>query len=496
MRKEVMSSIKPTARAAFATLCALLALTASGCTRTTTQVEKPRTPAADTATATVKATAAPAVRVSAEGAEAAEPAVATARDGTAYVAWVEHRGKEADVWLAHLDREGKTSGTPVRVNPQAGQATAWRGDPPTLAVSPDGAVYVGWTARDEAAEHAATLYLSASLDGGQSFGPPSKVNDDARPGVHGMHSLAVGEGGRVFVAWLDERDIEPVAADPASAPAHMHTESNRVVYFASSADGGRTFSRNVKVAGEVCPCCKTSLAVGEDGRVYVAWRQVLPGNYRHIAVAASADGGRSFSPASIVSDDRWELAGCPVSGPALAAGAGGRLRVLWYTAGEAGRPGLYWAESNDGGRTFSPRAALAETGGRGTPVLLRGAGGGFKAVWEGSDGATPVTMTAGLNVEGRPSEPSALISGGALPAAVESGGKLFVAYIGAGAEGHTVWVTRVGDDGAGAQDGREPFAAVVYQGRGGVKAVAASPPLTAASSQPSSKVGFIIPGRQ
>jgi hypothetical protein len=100
----------------------------------------------------------------------------------------------------------------------------------------------------------------------------------------------------------------------------MHTESNRVAYFASSADGGRTFSRNVKLAGEVCPCCKTSLAVGEDGRVYAAWRQVMPGNFRHIAVASSGDGGETFNAPTVVSDDRWELRGCPVSGPALAAG--------------------------------------------------------------------------------------------------------------------------------------------------------------------------------
>ncbi|HEX8117991.1 MAG TPA: hypothetical protein VF521_12030, partial [Pyrinomonadaceae bacterium] len=64
----------------------LLALLLSGCAR-----EEAR-----------KVSAAP-VRVSAQGAEAAEPSVATARDGGAYVAWVEHRGKDADVWLARLD---------------------------------------------------------------------------------------------------------------------------------------------------------------------------------------------------------------------------------------------------------------------------------------------------------------------------------------------------------------------------------------------------------
>ena len=52
-------------------------------------------------------------------------------DGSAYVAWVEHReNKEADVMLARVDAEGQMKDAPVRINPEAGEATAWRGDPP------------------------------------------------------------------------------------------------------------------------------------------------------------------------------------------------------------------------------------------------------------------------------------------------------------------------------------------------------------------------------
>src|SRR5215217_6921186 len=59
------------------------------------------------------------VRVSAEGSDAAEPAVADAADGTAYVSWVEHRAdKGADVFVARVDAEGKAAGAPARVNPK------------------------------------------------------------------------------------------------------------------------------------------------------------------------------------------------------------------------------------------------------------------------------------------------------------------------------------------------------------------------------------------
>lgn len=421
----------------------LLTLFLSGCLRFETrraQTEpREREPAGASA----------AVRVSAEKSEAAEPAAAPARDGTVYVAWVEHRGKEAaDVWLAHFDGEGERLGEPVRVNPNAGEATAWRGDPPTVAVAADGTVYVGWTARDETARHASTLYLSASRDGGRGFDAPTKVNDDAKPGEHGMHSLAVSGDGRVHVAWLDERDIEPKEADPAQAPSPKHTESNRVVYFASSTDGGRTFSPNRRVAGEVCPCCKTSLAVGDDGRVYVGWRQVLAGNLRHIAVAKSDDGGQTFAPPSIVSDDRWQLPGCPVSGPALATGADNSLRVLWYTAGEAGRPGLYWSESQDGGATFSPRRLLAETNGRGTPALVRGTGGELSAVWEGAEGINLAPVRMRPDGDSRVTAPAVLAGGGELPAAAAVAGRVFIACGMRAGDARGVWMVRASGEGS------------------------------------------------
>jgi hypothetical protein len=381
------------------------------------------------------------VRVSPEGADAAEPAVAAASDGAVYVAWVEHRGKDADVFVSRVNGEGRPEGSPTRVNPSVGEAKAWHGDAPTLAVAPDGALHVGWTGRVEAGGgHASNLYLSTSRDRGRSFEPPVKVNDDQKPGVHGMHSLAVSKGGQINVAWLDERNVAPPPAHGGAGGKHGHKESNREVFFASSGDGGRTFAANRRVASEVCPCCKTSLAAAPDGRVYVSWRQVLPGEFRHVAVASTTDGGQTFSEPVVVSDDRWMIAGCPVSGTALAASADGGLRVLWYTAGEAGTPGLYWSESRDGGRTFAPRRAFAESGGRGTPTLLPDGTDGFVAVWEGS-GATGQPLTASLSGKGDTGDRQVLAVEGELPAATRVDGHTFAAFIQKRDGGRGVWLT-------------------------------------------------------
>lgn len=382
------------------------------------------------------------VRVSAENTDAAEPWVAAAPDGTAYVAWVEHReNKEADVMLTHLDREGQTKAAPVRVNPKAGEATAWRGDPPSVAVAPDGTIYVGWTARVAAGRHANDLYLSASRDEGRTFEQPVKVNDDGKNVAHAMHSLAVGADGRVYVVWLDERNVVmPPANQNGKKMEHM--EANREVFFATSADGGRSFSKNQRIGKEACPCCKTALATGAGGRVFASWRQVLPGEFRHIALAASEDGGKTFAAPAIVSDDRWMTASCPVSGPALSVTDNGALRVVWYTEGDKGTPGLYWAESGDNGRTFSESKPFAKGQARGNPLLLLSGKSGATVVWESNDSGSSRVMSAPLAGGESAAAASPLMTSGELPSATVSGGQLFVGYIAKINDRRSIWIVR------------------------------------------------------
>jgi hypothetical protein len=376
------------------------------------------------------------IQISAPGIDAAEPATATAPDGTFYVAWVNHDAKNADVMLAHFNNKAEMQGAPVRVNRQPGVATAWRGDQPSVAVATDGAVYVLWTARVDAGDkHGTDIYLSASPDRGQSFASEVKVNDDKVPGAHGMHSLAVAKDGRIYAAWLDERNVH--APMPSMKAEGHHMESNRDLYLASSTDGGRSFSANRKVASEACPCCKTSLAVSADGTLYAGWRQVLPGNYRHIAVASSTDGGMKFSAPVIVSDDRWMLQGCPVSGPSLSVDkASGLLTVVWFAGGENGAPGAYVAESKDKGQSFSPRQLLSQETVRGTPALAVGSHG-MMAIWQSAD-----TMETKMHDIGTAGSALSVAANAELPAGAFANDKLFVAYIGKEKEKRSIWLLR------------------------------------------------------
>ncbi|MDQ3042747.1 MAG: glycoside hydrolase [Acidobacteriota bacterium] len=448
--------IKPMFKTASIAVLFVLFSTLAGCNKT---AETPAVIVPPSAT-----TKPPAIRVSPPNVNSGEPAIAGASDGSVFVAWVEHKkGKEANVFVQSFAGDGKPLSEPARVNPQPEQATAWRGDPPTIAVSSDNAVYVGWTARLETPGASANdLYVSVSRDGGRSFNVSAKINDDPMPGPHGMHSLAVDKNGRVFVAWLDERYLKKESApqEQATNPRsslpegfqyekaqdtgnqkkhqHQHKEPNREVYFSMSSDGGKTFSANKRLAGDVCPCCKTSLHVASDNRVYVGWRQVLKDDYRHIAVTSSTDGGESFAPAVIVSDDRWQIVGCPVSGAALATNSENRLKVAWFTAGDAGVPGIYSAESADGGKTFSPRTLISDVAGAGTPVLLFDAAEGYRAIWSGRDEnvLAGTIQSNAANTDVREIE-------GLYPVAAVAGGQLFTSYIKLEGEKRSIWLSNL-----------------------------------------------------
>jgi hypothetical protein len=78
----------------------------------------------------------------------------------------------------------------------------------------------------------------------------------------------------------------------------------------------------------VCGCCKTAIATGDDGSIYVAFRNIYPGSLRDISSTMSRDTGRTFSPAVGISEDHWMLEGCPDDGPTMAIDHDGVVHVV------------------------------------------------------------------------------------------------------------------------------------------------------------------------
>lgn len=375
--------------------------------------------------------------------DATHPTVAIDGErGIRYVAWVGTQEGNANVYLAR-STDGVTFESPTRVNDVPGDAAPHEQAPAQVAVAPDGAVYVVWqnNQHEEGRRFPySNLRLARSSDGGRTFEPAITVNDDVTlgPSSHTFHDMIVAKNGTVYVSWIDgraraaaERELAANASSDSTPASHsMHASEDlppQDIRMAWSTDGGRSFGPGTIVALDPCPCCRTSLAVADDGAVLLGWRGIFDGSIRDIVIARSADGGATFSDPTRVHDDGWHIEGCPHAGPSIATTADGLVHVAWYTGTEAD-PGVYHAVSRDGGITFSEAQPLLA--GDWVPVSrvhLAAAGNRVIGVWDDgrSDPAEP--QVAWIDAAGVASD--TLTTGGTFPVVDSHNGYTIVAWL-------------------------------------------------------------------
>jgi hypothetical protein len=179
--------------------------------------------------------------------------------------------------------------------------------------------------------------FAQSKDKGASFQKPIEVTDH-EASFNGFSAMNIAPNGDIYVIWLDGRD-------------QPEPEGTLALYLAKSADGGKSFSANIRVALGACPCCRPAIAFGKNGEVYVSWRKVFDGDVRDVVLAASRDGGKTFSAAVKVGEDQWVIHGCPDSGPSMV-NIGERLYIAWFSEGNH-TSGIRVATSDDGGKNFT-----------------------------------------------------------------------------------------------------------------------------------------------
>jgi len=315
--------------------------------------------------------------LSVDGRANATPSIAADGDRVA-IAWSASTPSGAtDIYLATSRDAGDTFSTPVRVNDVEGDARVSGEQPPRVAVS-GASVTVVWTARGD---RGTDLRFARSTDGGRTFGASKQVPGSIAAGNRGWEAVASN-----VVIWLDHREL---ASDGSMAAMHHEHAADKPDGVAvaqksklmiASLDGT---PRARAITGGVCYCCKTALATA-NGLIAAAWRHVYPGNLRDIAFALSRDGGRTFEPPVRVSEDKWQLEGCPDDGPAMAMDASRRIHIVWPTlVTGTGEPtiALFYSASSDGVR-FTPRQRIPTEGLPHHPQLAVGGDGALTIAWD------------------------------------------------------------------------------------------------------------------
>jgi hypothetical protein len=316
----------------------------------------------------------------------------------------------AEIFAAASRDGGATFSRPVRVSSPDNNVNVNGEQPPRVTLVPHDngtpGITVVWT---EKGDTGARLAFARSTDGGVSFGSSAAVAGGEAAGNRGWEGITTSPDGRVYAAWLDHRQLAKPQDESVAAHHHHGGEA------ATTPDDGVAMAQlsqlyvsaiddpdSVRaVTGGVCYCCKTAIAASGDA-LFLAWRHVYPGNLRDIAFSASRDGGRTFSAPVRISEDKWQLNGCPDDGPAMALDAAQRIHVVWPTlVEEDGRPvkALFHAVSTDG-QTFSVRTRLPTEGQANHPQLSFAGDGRLVAVWDESGSGSRHLAVASTAIDG------------------------------------------------------------------------------------------------
>lgn len=279
--------------------------------------------------------------------------------------WVAWTAAGSTLRVARSADLGKTFSAPVSVNPAPQRLDGGPDARATLAVDADNRVFVAYTVLKDQQYNGQALY-SRSSDGGRSFETPHALTGDAAS--QRFETIAVDPQGRLFAAWIDKRgrDAAKLAQKPYEGAA---------LAYAWSDDHGTTFSPASLAHEHTCECCRIGVGMTAKGMPVVLFRSLYPGSVRDHAVL-TFDGRTQPGQPLRVSEDNWQTQACPHHGPSLSV-ADGRYHVAWFTAA-TDRKGLYYAQSQDGGRHFTLPMAFGESKQNPTRpyVLARG-----KHVW-------------------------------------------------------------------------------------------------------------------
>ena len=271
-----------------------------------------------------------------------EPRLTAGPGQSVAMSWLERRASGAHALLWALRQKGRWSkpttiaeGDSFFVNGADTPSLRWLGGDRWVA---------HWLWGPGGESEAYDVRMSFSDDGGRTWRRPIVPHRDGTRTEHGFVSL-VREPSGIRAIWLDGRDFAGRGNREDAGP----TMALRTALVAE--DG--SLRDELELDGRTCDCCPTAAVSTPHGTV-VAYRDRSRDEVRDIALVRND--GKGWSAPRPLHVDGWQIAGCPVNGPALDA-RGARVAIAWFTSA-ADTARVLVARSDDEGRHFQSPARV------------------------------------------------------------------------------------------------------------------------------------------
>jgi hypothetical protein len=270
------------------------------------------------------------------------PRFAAGPDGNVILSWMQREKNGATLRFSALELGEWQTAVDVTTDPK--MFVNWADLP---SVTPLGNTHwlAHWLSKSAEATYAYDILVAHSSDQGQTWGDPVRPHSDGTPTEHGFVSI-YARGDSAALLWLDGRKmINEAGDDPKSTSMTLRS--------AVVSPAGEVSNKQL-VDEMVCDCCQTDVAVSSAGPIAV-YRDRTVDEIRDIYVSRFSSG--AWEPGTPIANDGWEIAGCPVNGPAIDA-EGDLVAIAWFSAAN-GSPVVRAALSTNGGLTFKEPVEIA-----------------------------------------------------------------------------------------------------------------------------------------
>ncbi len=187
------------------------------------------------------------------------------------------------------------------------------------------------------ATYAYDVMVTQKQEGG-AWATPFKIHSDSTKTEHGFVSYTPFGESQFLVSWLDGRN---------TSGGHHDHEDGEMTLRAAIVNPDGSLENEFLLDDSVCDCCQTSSAMTANGPV-VVYRDRSETEMRDISIVRFD--GKNWTKPVTVHNDNWEIAGCPVNGPRVAA-VENTIAVAWFTAA-GGESKVNIAFSNNNGEQF------------------------------------------------------------------------------------------------------------------------------------------------